>query len=169
MEKTLSNIRRIYYITFLLFLPSFSYAISNPYRGGEVIISIKNNNPCFTINNSLEKKGGFNIVIYEDNLQNPEIPKIWSYESNYERDFKNENDCVVINNFSTSNLKLDTYYSVTLSDIKIAYENDFCITKKNEDYVVQDYDFKNDKCVDKELSFWKKLKSFFNKVFSFLF
>lgn len=168
MEKTLFNIRKLYYITFLLFPPSFSYAISAPHRGGEVIISIKNNNPCFTINNSLEKKGGFNIVIYEDNLQNPETPKIWSYESNYEQDLKKENDCVVISDFLASSIKPDNYYSVTLSDIKISYEKDFCIAKRNEDYVVQDFDYENNKCVDKELSFWEKFKSFFNKFFSLL-
>ena len=74
----------------------------------------------------------------------------------------------MISDFLASSIKPDNYYSVTLSDIKISYEKDFCIAKRNEDYVVQDFDYENNKCVDKELSFWEKFKSFFNKIFSLL-
>ena len=98
-----------------------------------------------------------------------EVRETWSYETNSLENLPNINNCITIENFLLSNIKLDTLYIVVLGTTKTSYRTDFCITKKNENYIIQDYDFKNDKCVDKELSFWEKLKSFFNKVFSFLF
>lgn len=164
MEKSLCNTKNICYIIFLLFLPSFSYAISNPYRGGAVIISIKDNSPCFSVDDE-NRKSSFSVVVLDGNLE-PE--DTWSYVNDSLTQLPNISNCVKIKDFSLLNIKLDSPYIVVLDAINIAYRTDFCIAKKNEDYVVQGFDYENNKCADKALSFWEKIKFFFNKIFSLL-
>lgn len=164
MGKNLYNTRNISYIIFLLLLPNFSYAISNPYRGGAVIISMKDNSPCFSVDDE-NRKSSFSVVV---SGETPEAGESWSYVNTSLTQLPNTSNCIKIKDFSLLEAKLDTLYNVTLGATNIAYLTDFCIAKKNEDYVIQDYDFKNNKCVDKELSLWEKIKSFFNKIFSHL-
>lgn len=66
MAKSLYNTKNIYYIIFLVFYSSSSYAISNPYRGGAVIISMKDNSPCFSVANE-DRKSSFSIVVSGEN------------------------------------------------------------------------------------------------------
>lgn len=51
-----------YILSILLTIPFSAFATSNPYRGGEVIIEVKNNTPCFYINDT-EQRGDFSIVV----------------------------------------------------------------------------------------------------------
>lgn len=157
------NIKKV--ILLLIFcVSSFSHAISNPYRGGAVIISMKDNSPCFSVDD-VNRKSSFSVVV---SGENPEAGDSWSYVNNSLTQLPNTSNCIKIKKFSLMEAKLDTLYNVTFGANNIAYMTDFCIAKKNEDYVIQDYDFKNNKCVDKELSFWEKIKLFFNKILSLL-
>ena len=164
MGKNLYNTRNISYIIFLLLLSNFSYAISNPYRGGDVIISMKDNSPCFSVDDE-NRKSSFSVVVLGENHETEDT---WSYVNNSLTQPQNTSNCIKIKDFSLLSVKLDTPYIVVLDAINIAYRTDFCIAKKNEDYVLQEFDYENNQCVDKELSLWEKIKSFFNKIFSHL-
>lgn len=60
-----------------------SFATSTPYRGVEVAIDIKNNMPCFYINNA-DKSDVFNIVILDLSEGNMSS---WDYENSYEKNY----------------------------------------------------------------------------------
>ena len=162
MAEILITTKKINLILFLFF-PGFLYAFSNPYHGGEVKILMKNNIPCFYVDHS-EKTGVFGIAIIN---QKPESKEYWSYHSGTESNFPDKENCMIIENFTVPNLKLDTPYSVTLSDITIGYKQRFCITQKNGEYEVQD--FSGSQCVDRKMSFWERIKTLFFKICSYVY
>ncbi|TGU85566.1 hypothetical protein YA64_016320, partial [Acinetobacter pittii] len=65
----------------LLIIPFSAFATSNPYRGGEVIIDVKNNTPCFYINDT-EQRGDFSIVVLGLTHGSKEY---WNYDSSFEK------------------------------------------------------------------------------------
>lgn len=151
------------FVLLLLFgFSNVSFATSNPYRGGEVAIDIKNNMPCFYINDA-NKRGLFNIVILD--LSEGSMSS-WDYENSYEKNYPKKDNCIALNNKNFNNfsqLKNNTPYSVTLGDIKTAYNTDFCITEKNGRSQIQNYI--GNKCIDKEVSLWEKIKNWFFELF----
>ncbi|MDT8696716.1 hypothetical protein LFW85_07295 [Acinetobacter baumannii] len=143
----------------LLIIPFSAFATSNPYRGGEVIIEVKNNTPCFYINDT-EQRGDFSIVVLGLTHGSKEY---WNYDSSFEKSYPVKNKCIVLNEKNFKNfkgLKENTPYSVTLGGVRTAYNKDFCVTKRSGTLTVQD--FKGTQCVDVEASFWDKLKRLFN-------
>lgn len=93
---------------------------------GAVIISMKDNSPCFSVANE-DRKSSFSIVV---SGENPEAGDSWSYVNNSLNQLPNISTCIKIKNFSLSNIKLDALYNVTLGATNVAYMTDFCITKK---------------------------------------
>ncbi|MEG0431547.1 MAG: hypothetical protein RR536_08180 [Anaerovoracaceae bacterium] len=90
----------------------------------------------------------------------------WDYENSYEKNYPKKDNCIALNNKNFKNfsqLKNNTPYSVTLGDIKTAYNTDFCITEKNGISQIQNYI--GAKCIDKEVSLWEKLKNWFFELF----
>ena len=77
-----------------------------------------------------------------------------------------KDNCIALNdkNFNNFNqLIKNNPYSVTLGDIKTAYNTDFCIVEKNGKSQIQEY--VGSKCIDKEMSIWEKLKNWFFELF----
>ena len=158
----MNQMKRIFILLFLLNFSKLSFATSPPYRGGEVAIDIKNNMPCFYINDT-GKNGIFNVVILDlsEGSKNS-----WHYENYYEKNYPKKDNCIALNdkNFNNFNqLIKNNPYSVTLGDIKTAYNTDFCIVEKNGKSQIQEY--VGSKCIDKEMSIWEKLKNWFFELF----
>jgi len=83
-------------------------------------------------------------------------------KNSYEKNYPKRENCIALNNKNFNNfspLKKNTPYSVTLGDIKTAYNTDFCITEKNGKIQIQNYI--GTKCIDKEIGIWEKLKNWF--------
>ena len=158
--------KKPFILLLLLNFYKLSFATSTPYRGGEVAIDIKNNMPCFYIND-IDKSGVFNIVIL--NLSEGGMSS-WHYENFYEKNYPKKDNCIALNNKNFKNfsqLKNNTPYSVTLGDIKTAYNTNFCITEKNGKSQIQNYI--GTKCIDKEVrGIWEKLKNWFIELFKSL-
>ncbi|WP_369074255.1 NF045616 family extracytoplasmic (lipo)protein [Acinetobacter sp. XH1741] len=149
-----------YILLIFLMMPFSIFANSNPYRGGEVNIEIKNETPCFYIND-MEQKGIFSIVLLNLSRNSKDY---WSYDSSFDKSYPTKNNCVVLNekNFNGfKSLKENTPYSVTLGGVKTAYNRNFCITRISKKIVIQD--FRAAQCVDRKSSFWDNLKNYFHK------
>ncbi len=144
----------------ILLLSTHVFATSNPYRGSEVNIEIKNDTPCFYIDD-MEQKGVFSIVLLNLSRNSKDY---WSYDSSFDKSYPTKNNCVVLNgkNFNGfKSLKENTPYSITLGGVKTAYNRDFCITRRSKKLVIQD--LRATQCVDRKLSFWDNLKNYLYK------
>lgn len=147
-----------YVLLIFLMIPLSIYATSNPYRGGEVNIELKNDTPCFYIDD-MEQKGVFSIVLLNLSRNSKDY---WSYDSSFDKSYPTKNNCVVLNekNFNGfKSLKENTPYSVTLGGVKTAYNRDFCITRRSKKLVIQD--LRATQCVDRKPSFWDNFKKLF--------
>ncbi len=124
------------FIAFLS-IPSHVSATSSPYRGGEVSIELKNNKPCFYINDT-QQKGIFNLVILNLSQDSTES---WIYENYFENSYPTKTNCILLTekNFSNFNgLKENTLYSATLGGLRKAYNKDFYVQKSSGKLVLQD-------------------------------
>ncbi len=132
-------------------------ATSSPYRGGEVSIELKNNRPCFYIDDT-QQKGIFNLVILNLSQGSTES---WSYENHFEDRYPTKTNCILLTEKNFNNFKSlneNTPYSATLGGVKKAYNKDFCVKKNSGKLVIQD--LQGTRCVDIKPSFWENLKSF---------
>lgn len=141
-----------------LSLPFHVSATSSPYRGGEVSIELKNNKPCFYINDT-QQKGIFNLIILNLSQDSTES---WIYENHFENNYPTKTNCILLTEKNLNNfkgLKENTPYSATLGGVKKAYNKDFCVKKSSGKLVLQDV--QGTKCTDIKPSFWENIKNFF--------
>lgn len=152
-----------YLLLAFLSIPVYASATSPPYRGGEVIIDLKNNKPCFYINDK-NQKGIFKLVILNLSQDSTEY---WEYENNFSHTYPTKANCILLTEKNFSNfryLKENTPYSVTLGGLKKSYNKNFCVKKSSGKSILQDV--QGAKCTDLKPSFWGGLKDFFIQMFS---
>ncbi|SPL69126.1 NF045616 family extracytoplasmic (lipo)protein [Acinetobacter stercoris] len=155
MAKSLNLIKKEYLVIILIGVGFISntQAVSTPYKGGKVEVSIKENTPCFSISN-VDEKGDYTVVVL--NLSK-KIDESWSYESNFQRNYPSKNNCILLNksNFNQFNkIQLNSPYNVTIGGVQRAYGLDFCVALKNNQYEIHDY--MAGKCTKREISLWEK-------------
>lgn len=114
-----------------LSLPFHVSATSSPYRGGEVSIELKNNKPCFYINDT-QQKGIFNLVILNLSQDSTES---WIYENHFENNYPTKTNCILLTEKNFNNfkgLKENTPYSATLGGVPKLTTKIFALRKVQE-------------------------------------
>ena len=104
-------------------------------KNGEVEMTLKNSQPCFYINNK-DFKGDYRVIITIPNQATEYI-----YESNYQTNYPNKQNCIIYNNINFQNYEpLREYfdYSITIYSEKqskrkpaSSHENNFCLIREN--------------------------------------
>lgn len=132
----------------------------NQYDIDNVYIDIKNDNPCFYINND-ELEGNYDIVIKDQNNGD-----YWDYKGVSEKSYPKKENCILFNNESfgsSKNLNFNRKYNVTLSNLNVGFSNEFCLRKDRNHVVLQK--IIGDQCIDIEENEEDKLRRFFKKIF----
>lgn len=138
------------------------YAISNPYRGGKVNISIKNGLPCFHISDSLSN-GEYSLVIL---LPNNNGLTSWTYENTFEKKNASESSCILWGEKGFSNYQkpyFNVQYGVTFGTDRKAYHSDFCLAQKEGETIIQEV--KNNQCYEPPKGMWQLIKEALNDYF----
>lgn len=106
--KFLKNIKKLAVFFIALSNISCTSPINN---NGKVEFELKNNTPCFYINDK-NYQGEYEISITEHNTQGE-----YAYRSTFDKHYPNKNNCILFNNKTFSNLekvKEYTNYSVKI-------------------------------------------------------
>lgn len=153
-----NKLKIIFFIS--LFLMTQVHAMSNPYRGGEVGILIKNNLPCFYIPDPKEK-GFFSITTVKFSSRQ----KIeWRYFGNFEDEHPSKDNCIVWkpNKISEPHeVIMDIPYIVTFgAAAEKGYLSRFCLTQRNGVTILQKA--RGTECYDPPKSKWQSFKGLFH-------
>lgn len=138
----------------ILVFSTLSFSMSKQYRGGEVSIMIKNNEPCFYIEN-LDLFGNYYINLFEEK----DIKNIGEYISNFQKKYPQKSSCISSSAFSQHVYQENKPYLVVIeTDTGLSFGKSFCVSEKKGIKEIQDFVVR---CEDKKDSFVQKLYKFF--------
>ncbi len=128
------------------------FAMSKEYSGGEVYITIKDNSPCFYINN-INISGDYDITLYERNI-NSGLYKVNSISSILaSKRYPDKEKCITTNEIKDNfKYKNNTPYLVVLETNRFSFGKNFCVDSATK--TIQDF---TDTCKVKNLSWWEKI------------
>lgn len=138
----------------ILAFSSLSFSMSKQYRGGEVSIMIKNNEPCFYIEN-LDLFGNYYINLFEEK----DIKNIGGYTSNFQKKYPQKSSCISSSVISHHVFQENKPYLVVIeTDTGLSFGKSFCVSEKQGIKEIQDFALR---CEYQKESFVQKLYKFF--------
>lgn len=133
---------------------SQSFSMSRQYRGGDVSILIKKNEPCFYIEN-MKLTGKYYITLFEDKT----IKTLGEFTSNFQKKYPQKESCILSSSFSNVIYQEDKPYLIVISvDNGMSFGTSFCVVEKNGSKEIQDF---VGRCEYKAESLLKRILKFF--------
>ena len=136
----------------ILVFASQSFSMSRQYRGGDFSILIKNNEPCFYIENE-KLTGRYYITLFEDKT----IKTLGEFKSNFQEKYPSKNSCILSSSFTNTVYQKNTPYLIVLeADNDMSFGSTFCVGRRNGINEIQDF---SGACEYKKQSLWKRIFS----------
>ena len=137
----------------ILVFASQAFSMSRQYRGGAFSILVKNNEPCFYIENE-KLTGRYYITLFEDKT----IKTLGEFTSNFQEKYPNKNSCILSSSFTNTVYQKNTPYLIVLeADNDMSFGSTFCVSERNGIKEIQDF---IGKCEDKPPSLWERFLKF---------
>lgn len=134
-------------------LSSQAFSMSREYRGGDVSILIKNNEPCFYIEN-MTLSGRYYIHLFDKKT----IKTLGEFTSNFQEKYPKKASCILSSSFSDYIYQENKPYLIVLeTDNEMSFGKRFCLSTRNGSKEIQDF---WGQCKDKQYSLWQRFLKF---------